>query len=278
MAAWGGRSLIGVSVGGIVHRWTPGEERGAEIIDLQSWGTLKAHALALSESHRAVFGAPFINGRFWKIDLDSGSGSDLGRGQPGGGQINQIVPDPVTNRMLLVSYTRAAVMAFDPAKPYDFGRNPVLLGEAVDEGQMRPTATLHDGTHLWYVTNANYGHLDGALCRLNPKTGELRVWRNMLSERNPFSLQIDPTRRRLYLGSTIRGDCDSADPVQTGACLGIFDLDEDRLMETLIPVAGAESLCVVAVLDDGDLILTTPGQTWRWHGPGGRPTPLRDGS
>jgi len=274
MVGWQDQSLVGVSVEGNVFRWTPGEAEGTEVMDLQPWGALEVHALAVSERHRTVFGSPFINGRFWKIDLDSGNGTDLGRGQPGGGQVNQIVPDPVTGRLLLVSYTRAAVMSFDPGQPVAFGRNPKLLGEAVAEGQMRPTAAQHDGTHLWYVTNAHYGHLDGALCRLNPETGELRVWRNLLSDRNPCSIQIDPARRRIYLGSTIRGDCDSAEIVRTEASLGIFDMDELRLVETLTPFAGVESLYVVTLLDDGDLIVTGAGQTWRWRPSRARFTPF----
>ena len=178
---WGETAVCGVTLSGIALRYDTRTGR-TDRIDLESTGPMAAHALCPVPDRKMIFGAPFINQRFWMINMETGEGRDCGRAAPGGGQINQIIWEPITQRVLQSSYTTSSVTAFDPAAAADWPRNPYVVASAQQEGQMRPTGLVHDGRYVWMSTSPEYGHLGGALSRIDPRTGDIRIWRHLVPD------------------------------------------------------------------------------------------------
>lgn len=269
---WQDRALAGVSIDGIAALWEPGRDE-VETLDLEPMGVLGVHCFCPVPQKGLIAGAPFINRRFWTIDAETGEGRDVGVGQPGGGQINAICWDSHTGEILLASYTSAAVMGFDPDLLYDFGANPRLIARADSEGQMRPLQAIHDGRHLWMTTHAKYGRLNGALCRIDPREDGLEVWAGIFPDQNPCSMVMDSSRRRLYLGSTIHADCQSAPPLTEAAEVLAFDMERTEPIDRIELPGGAESAHVMVALPEGDILLSDGATVYRW-GPGAELDPL----
>jgi hypothetical protein len=194
-------------------------------------------------------------------------------GQPGGGQINAICWDDHMGEILLASYTCAAVMGFDPDRPYHFGNNPRLIARADGQGQMRPIQAIHDGRYVWMTTHAKYGKLNGALCRIDPRQNDLKVWSDLFPDQNLCSMVMDESRRRLYLGSTIHADCQSAPPETETAEVMAFDMDRLETTARLPMPDGTESAYVMVALPEGDVLLSDGERIYRW-GPGSEMIPL----
>jgi hypothetical protein len=80
------RYVCALDTGGRYLRY---DTQSREVIDfqLESAGPMDSETMCVVPQAGRIFGAPYINQRFWDIDLASGQGSDLGRAAPGGGQI-----------------------------------------------------------------------------------------------------------------------------------------------------------------------------------------------
>ena len=235
---------------------------------------MSAHAFCAVPEAGLIVGAPFINQRFWTIDLATGKGQDCGRAAPGGGQINQIVWDPVTQKALMSSYTTASVTAFDPTQPPGWPRNPRLLASAKDQGQMRPMALAHDGRYAWMATSAEYGHLGGALCRIDPTSGEIRVWRHLVPDQKVNAIVLDPAARRVYCSTEITADCDSAPPTQTAAQLVSFDTEALKVIRRQAINSDAPRLSVLALLAATEVLVLESNNLYAWNPEKGHLRPL----
>lgn len=268
LSPWGESSICAVTISGMTYCYdtTTGE---SSTFDLVSTGPMVAHALCAIPNSDTIVGAPFINQRFWTLNTRTGEGADGGRAAPGGGQINQIIWDEATGRALLSSYTTSALTAFDPTQPADWPHNPTLLASAEAYGQMRPMALVHDGRYAWMATSPNYGTLGGALCRLDPQSGELRVWRHIVPDQKPNALVVDPERRLVYLSTEISADCDSAPPTQTTAQLVAFHMDTLAVRHQRAVREDAPRLLVRALLPDGTVLVQEGEQLHRWDAAAG---------
>lgn len=270
---WQGDTFCGVTIGGEAHHYSTRTGQTSSF-PLDATGLLPAHALCVVPEVNTILGAPFINQRFWSIDLESGLGKDRGRAAPGGGQINQIVWDPVTRRFILSSYTTCSLTAYDPSREGSWPENPVLLATAGDHGQMRPMDLVHDGQYLWMATSPNYGTLGGALCRVDPSSGNIDTWRHIVKDQKVNSLLVDPARDRIYFATEIFGDCASAPPLAETSRLVSFcrktleilrsDVLEDRLPEVRVH----------GLLEDQSVLVEGRGQLWAWNPEDGRLTVL----
>jgi hypothetical protein len=269
---WQNRDICAVTRSGNTVRFEPGTGQ-VSTLDLEATGILPAHAFCAVPERGRIAGAPFINQRFWTMDLNSGAGGDLGRAAPGAGQINQIVWDGQTERFMMSSYTTTTVTAYDPDKPAHWPENPVVLASAADHGQMRPMALAHDGRYLWMGTNPKYGTLGGALCRIDPINGAIQVWRNLIPDQGVHYIVPDPARRRLFLATCIDGDCGSALPSATTAVLAAFDMDRLCLIATLPAVPDAGSIRLLAVLPDGRALFCKDSLIMAWDPDGNRTDP-----
>lgn len=208
------------------------------------------NALCIVPGLRVAFGAQFINQRFWKIDLASGLGRDIGQAAPGSGQINGMVWDEASRRLLMASYTSACITAFDPDAPSNWPKNPRVLARACHE-QMRPRALVHDGQFIWMASSAAYGLLGGAVSRLDPASGEIKVWRNIVPNQTPNSLVLDSGKRRLYLSTEIYADGDSVPATDRTARLVAFNMDTQSVDRRQVVSEDAGALRLLAMLPSG---------------------------
>ncbi|MCD6364454.1 MAG: hypothetical protein J7M14_01125 [Planctomycetes bacterium] len=264
LGTWLDRDVCWVSTCGMATRFSP-QTGKSDTLDLEAVGLLPAHGLCAVPSANVIVGAPFINQRFWTIDLDTGEGRDCGRAAPGGGQVNQIIWDPTTRRALLSSYTSCTVTAFDPSKPAHWPDNPRVLASARDHEQMRPTALAHDGRHVWMATSPRYGHLGGALCRIDPGSGEIKVWRHIIEDQKINAIVLDTDRRRVYFSSEIFADCGSAPPTQSTAMVGSFDMDQLTLLRSQAVKADAPVVKVLALLGGGEVLVAESADLYAWN-------------
>ncbi len=260
---WAETAVAGVTLSGIALRYDTRTGR-TDRIDLESTGPMAAHALCPVPDRKMIFGAPFINQRFWMIDMETGEGMDCGRAAPGGGQINQIIWEPITQRVLQSSYTTSSVTGFDPGAPLDWPRNPRVLASAQQEGQMRPTGLVHDGRYVWMSTSPEYGHLGGALSRIDPQTGEIRIWRHLVRDQKVNSVLVDSNRRRVYCSTEIYADANSAPPTQTTGQLVAFDMDRLEVIRTQAIDEGEGAARVMAVLPSEEVLAVQRNTLYAW--------------
>ena len=261
---WGETTVSGVTVSGEALRFDT-RTGHTDRMDLESTGPMSAHALCPVPQRNLIFGAPFINQRFWMIDMETEEGRDCGRAAPGGGQINQIIWEPITQRVLQSSYTTSSVTAFDPAAPLDWPRNPHVLASAQQEGQMRPTGLVHDGRYVWMSTSPEYGHLGGALSRIDPRTGDIRIWRHLVPDQKVNAVVADTQRRRVYCSTEIYADANSAPPTQTTGQLVAFDMDRLEVTRTQAIEEGEGAARVMAVLSSGEVLALQRTRFYAWN-------------
>jgi hypothetical protein len=264
LGLWRGRDVAAVTVGGEAFCYRTATAR-TDHLDLKVTGPLPAHALCAVPEAGLILGAPFINQRFWRIDMENGAGRDVGRGAPSGGQVNQIVWDARAGRAFLNSYTTTSVTVYDPAVTGAWPVNPKLVASAHHENQMRPMAMVNDGRFLWMATSPEYGQLGGALCRINMASGAIDVWRNIVPDQKPNSLALAPGRRLVYFATEIYADCDSCPPTQTTARVVAFDAETlqvraERIVEKNSP---KESVC--GALPDGRALVSHGDRLFTWE-------------
>ncbi len=264
IGSWRKKSFCAVTVTGHGLRYNAADDT-TDRLDLEATGLLPAHALCVAPKARKMVGAPFINQRFWTIDLETDEGEDQGRAAPGGGQINQILWDPITSRFMLSSYTSCSITTYDPIKETRWPENPSVLASARDHGQMRPMALVHDGAHLWMATSPNYGTLGGALCRVDPQTGHIDVWRNIVPEQKLTALIADPIQNRIYFSTEIFADCNSAPSTATTARLISFCTETLKVLRSDIVKDDTKSLKLIAQMENGDILIQASDQPHIWN-------------
>ncbi len=237
-----------------------------ELLDfeLDSCGLLRTHAFCVVPGIGRVFGGPYINQRFWDIDLESGNGRDLGKASPGGGQICGMVWDQDTERLIMASYTTCTVTAFNPAAPACWPENPSILAKVGHE-QMRPKAMVHDGRFVWMASGAEYAHLGGALSRLDPQTGDIRVWRNIVPNQTPNSLVSDPAGKRIYFATEVYADGDSTPATERTAQLVAFDTENLTIARQQGVRDGTRAARLLAMLPSGSLLGLAGKIDFAWH-------------
>ncbi|MDE2999389.1 MAG: hypothetical protein OXU79_09980 [Gemmatimonadota bacterium] len=261
---WGAADVCGVTISGVALRYDTRTGQ-TDRMDLESTGPMSAHALCPVPERGLIFGAPFINQRFWVVDMETGDGQDCGRAAPGGGQINQIIWEPITRHVLQSSYTTSSVTAFDPEARPDWPHNPRVLASAQHEGQMRPTGLVHDGRYVWMATSPEYGRLGGALSRIDPTTGEILVWRHLVRDQKVNSVQVDSNRRRVFCGTEIFADANSAPPTQTTGRVLSFDMDSLTVDRSQAIREGESAARVLVVLASGEVLASQRGRIYAWN-------------
>jgi hypothetical protein len=235
---------------------------------------MEVHGMCVAPEMNLIIGSPFINARFWTVDLKTGEGKDQGRGMPGGGQINQIVWDAGRHKAILASYTEAAIMEYDPALPTEWPKNPRIVATAKSEAQLRPWETVFDRRYVWMATSADYGVLGGALSRIDPETNQIKVWRHIVKDQTVNALVLDLPRRRLYYSSQIYADGGSAPPTQTTAEIGCFDIDNLNVIRQQPFLKDVPAIGVVCMLPDRTVLVHNGPDFYSWDATTGATVPL----
>ncbi len=264
IGAFQGKYAAGISINGIAHTYDIASGK-TTVMDVENTGVMDAHAIGVGPEMNVIVGSPFINARFWTVDLQTGEGKDQGRGMPAGGQINQIVWDAGRHKALMSSYTEAAVMEYDPTQKTQWPTNPRIVASAKSEGQMRPWETVFDRRAVWMATGAGYGQLGGALSRIDPETNQIKVWRHIVKDQTINALVLDLKRRRLFFSSHIYADGDSCPPTQTTAELGAFDIDKQELIKKQPFKEGVPKIGVVCMLPDGKVMFHEADTFYSWE-------------
>ena len=164
----------------------------------------------------------------------------------------------------MTSYTTSTVTAYDPSSEAAWPENPIVLASAHSEGQMRPTGLVHDGEHVWMASSPEYGTLGGALSRIDPRTGDIRIWRHLVPDQKVNAVLVDPERRRVYCSTEIYADCNSAPPTQTSGQLVAFDMDALQIARRQAIEQDVPSARVLAVLPSGKVLAQQQGQFYAW--------------
>ncbi|MDY7011908.1 MAG: hypothetical protein SVV80_14350, partial [Planctomycetota bacterium] len=231
---------------------------------VDSTGLMRTHAMCLVPEIGRIFGGPYINQRFWEIDLATGKGRDLGQAAPGAGEICAMVWDLATDRLIMANYTTCHIIAFDPAAPVSWPENPRVLTKVGHE-QMRPKSMVHDGRFIWLTSGAEYGRLGGALSRIDPTTGEVRVWRNIVPNQAPNSIMIDPGASRLCFATEVFADGDSKPATEHTAQLVSFDTDSLTIDRQQAVREGTRIARLLAILPSGDILGLEGNVEFAWH-------------
>ncbi len=257
------RYVCALDTGGRYLRY---DTQTGEVFDCQldSSGPMDTHAMCVVPKIGRVFGGPYINQRFWETDLATGEGRDLGKAAPGGGQICGMVWDEATARLIMASYTTCSITAFDPNSPPDWPNNPRVLAKVGHE-QMRPKAMVHDGRFVWLASSAEYGNLGGALSRLDPTTGEVRVWRNIVPNQTPNRLLINPDAKRVYFATEVYADGDSTPATERTAQLVAFDTENLTIARQQGVRDGTRTARLLAVLPSGAVLGLAGKIDFAWH-------------
>lgn len=240
-----GNRLLGLSAFGEVVEYNPeGTPRLAA--ELDNYGYQSICALAPGDGSR-VFTTTFINSSFQELDLATGDGRNVRPCQKLAGQASAAVWHQ--GRLWLACYHGAEITVFDPNAEGEWPENPRPFAEIGHE-QLRPVALCAEGDHLWCDTHAQYAKYGGALARINIRSGECRVWRHLVPDHNPTGIVLDSARRRIYGGTTVWPDMQSAPAAKGPAAVYAFDMEREAVAWTAQPVEGAERMSVQTVWRD----------------------------
>ena len=255
-----GRRILGLDKYGEVVLW---ERDGAArlITHLDNYGQGRISALAPGEGSR-VFTTSFINTSMQALDWRTGVGRNIRPCQEHGGQASCAIA--FEGKAWLGCYGGAEINCYDPARGGEWPENPRPIAK-LGHGQMRPTALVSDGRFLWCATHAEYGKLGGAVSRIDPRTGECRVWLGLAGEHNFASLAADPERGLVYAGSDIHADCDSAPAAPGSAVIVAIDARRETAAWTARPRDKADVISFVGVYDG--LVLARAGAAFAQFDP-----------
>ncbi len=247
------RRLLGFSVFGELAQYEP-DGAARFVAQLNNVGYQRIGYLQPSDG-ALVFTTTFINMSFQECDTRSGKGRNIRPCQVQGGQVAGTAW--LDGKLWLACYGGAEISVYDPALAGEWPQNPRHVLD-IGEEQMRPRGMASDGRYLWTATHAQYGKLGGALVRVDPKTATCKVWRNLVPGHNPTGLHVDTKRRRVYVGTTIYADCNSAPPATTAAAVIAFDMDREAPAWIARPAQDMQMLTVTA-LPAPDLVLVSVG-------------------
>jgi hypothetical protein len=241
-AALPGNRLLALSAFGECVEYDPS---GAPrlVAELDNYGYQRICDLAPAEGAR-VFTTTFINSSFQELDLRTGEGRNHRPCQKRSGQASTAVW--AQGRLWLGCYGGAEITEYDPRKGGDWPENPRPFADIGHE-QMRPISLAAEGRHLWCDTNAHYGKHGGALTRIDTATGDCRVRRHPVPDHNVTGIVVDTAARRIYGGTTVWPDQQSAPAAQGPAAVYAFDIARESVLWRAQPLEGAAWMSVHAL-------------------------------
>jgi hypothetical protein len=124
---------------------------------------------------------------------------------------------------------------------------------------------VHDGRFVWLTSSAEYGHLGGALSRIDPQTGEIRVWRNIVPNQTPNRLLINPAAKRAYFATEVYADGDSVPATERTAQLVAFDTEKLTIDRQQALRDGTRIARLLAMLPSGAILGLTGNVDFTWH-------------
>ncbi|MGE5530644.1 MAG: hypothetical protein ACM3VW_00835, partial [Bacteroidota bacterium] len=141
--------------------------------------------------------------------------------------------------LLLGSYMGAWADLYDPSKPLKPKVNPRQLGRAPD--QERPIQWCQGPDGMIYTgTEPAKGRLGGALMRVNPQDGTIKVWPTPIPNQSLENIAYVPETGELFITTSIGGGS-SAIPTEKSACVFLWDPGQEKLVWQGDPLPGSTS-------------------------------------
>ena len=131
-----------------------------------------------------IYGSTYINMHMFAVEPADGSIADLGKVVRWGGQVDSMHAGR-DGKIYLGSYVHAVVSIYDPARPWKVGTsadcNPREIGP-IGSGQYRTRCiTLGPDGMIYLGSIPSYNSAPtGAFSRVDPATGEVRTWLDLV--------------------------------------------------------------------------------------------------
>ncbi len=154
-------------------------------------------------------------------------------------------------------YIHSLIAEYDPKQPFAFDQNPKVLADLFPEDhQTRPIDAITDGSHVFISNEGNYGTLGGALAVVTPKTGEVKVYPQLVQDQNLNTMVYDPKSKCVWGGTDRWGEMHSVAPTQPSAMLWGFNPATGKRVATKTPWPGADVVRVIGSPADGFILAT----------------------
>jgi hypothetical protein len=198
-----------------------------------------------------LYGSTAMPIHFVQAAPDSDQWEELG--QPGDGEIYSFLA--WKDVLITAAYSGAApIMIYKPGKPWAPDAkptgNPWLIHYAGQNAGWRPMAMIAGpGDKVYIGAVAGYGLLGGPLCVLDPATGKVDQYMNVVKDQSVCALAALPDGR--IVGGTTVGGGGGSHATQTEAKLFLWDpIKREKLLE-IVPAPGQGSIDALAVGKDG---------------------------
>jgi hypothetical protein len=198
-----------------------------------------------------LYGSTAIPIHFVRADPDSNHWEEIG--QPGSGEIYSFLA--WKDVLITAAYGGdAPIMIYKPGKPWAPDTkptgNPWLIHYSGENPGWRPMAMIAGpGDRVYIGAVSGYGKLGGPLCVLDPATGKVDQYMNLVNDQSVIALAALPDGR--IVGGTTVGGGGGSHTTQTEAKLFLWDPEKrEKLFET-VPVPGQGSIDALAVGKDG---------------------------
>jgi hypothetical protein len=189
------------------------------------------------EREGVLYGSSLLPGNTYSYDTRSGKFRDLGVIDSGKCQVYDTISLP--QGLFLASYMGAFVDLYDPGKPLEAGVNPRKLGRAPDQERPIQWCLGPDGM-LYTGTEPAKGRLGGALMRVDPQSGAIKVWPTPVANQSLQYVAPVPETGELFITTSIAGGS-SAKPTETSAKVFLWDLKREKLVWEGDPLPGSTS-------------------------------------
>jgi outer membrane protein assembly factor BamB len=196
-----------------------------------------------------IYGSTIISMHLFCFDPQTRQLQDLGRVGWGGGEIYDVIAHG--DQLYMGSYTGAYWAVYDPARPWNPcpevqgmspQANPRNFGQLGQDMNRPFEYALGPDDRLYIACRANYGLPGGGLGRFDPRTGEIKVYRDR--EQSVQSIAAD--NRYVYGGTSISGGRGCIETTTQGK-LFLFAVEEERRVFECIPVPQAVAVTSLAV-------------------------------
>lgn len=264
-------------LGGEPHWWLAATE--GEILGISYFGGLFRYDLKSGEYQRSqldnlapggngimfveavtpqwVIGANYSQQNLWRLDVGTGEVVQSPT------VIARVTGEPMCavghgGKGYLGIYVSSVLSVYDPTQPFVYGANPRELAElGAAYKQTRPRAAVTDGDLVYISSDSDYGCLGGALAIIEPETGKVDVYHQLIPDQNLPTLAYDRTHRLLWGGTDRWGQMRSCPPTQESSLIYAFDPAWREVVATLTPWPGADVTGVLGVSSEGVLIATS---------------------
>ena len=209
-----------------------------------------------------LYGSSILPLHLFRYQPESQAMDDLGVCTTATGEVYSMAN--MDEKLYICSYPGAMLSVYDPAVPYQFGKdpdsNPRDLGR-MDEISYRPRSMVAGPLgRVWTASIPNYGMWGGPLSWYDPAAEAFGTYRDIAGEGSCWALAWLEAHGLLAVGTTIEGGT-GTQPRVDQASLFLWDYEaEEKVWEGRLPVR-ATAVSALSVADGGLLCGTARTDT-----------------